>query len=47
VAGRNGTRRSVSLELLDGGRRVGIGNVSIPANQAVPPEDSIVEFCFL
>ncbi len=47
VAGANGSKRSVKLELLDGGRRVSVGNVTIPANQAVPPTGSIIEARYL
>ena len=47
VTGRNGTRRSVALELSDGSGRVGVGNVTIPANQAVPDPGEVVEVRYL
>lgn len=52
VAGTNGAKRSVKLELLgDGGaggdKRVGIGNVTIPGNHATPAKGDIVEVRFL
>ena len=47
VAGANGSRRSVKLELLDGPRRIGVGNVTIPANQLVPAVNQIVEVRYL
>jgi bifunctional non-homologous end joining protein LigD len=47
VAGANGSKRSVKLELLDGSRRVGIGNVTIPANHSVPGKGAIVEVRYL
>jgi bifunctional non-homologous end joining protein LigD len=43
VAGNNGDRRSVSLELLDGSRRVAVGNVTIPPNADIPAAGTIVE----
>jgi len=47
VAGTNGVKRSVKLELLDHGRRVGVGNVTIAANQAIPVAGSVVETKYL
>lgn len=47
VAGRNGTKRSVSLELLEEGRWIGVGNVTVPANLDVPEPGSIVEVRYL
>jgi bifunctional non-homologous end joining protein LigD len=47
VARTNGTKRSVSLALLDGGRRVAVGNVTIPVNQPLPRADSVVEVRYL
>jgi bifunctional non-homologous end joining protein LigD len=47
VAGTNGTKRSVKLELIDGGKRVGVGNVTIPANQKIPLAGRIVEIRYL
>jgi len=48
VAGANGSRRSVRLELLDGsGRRVGVGNATIPASHDIPCAGQIVEVQYL
>jgi bifunctional non-homologous end joining protein LigD len=48
VAGANGSKRSVKLELLDdAGRRVGVGNVTIPPNHAIPTAGQIVETRYL
>ncbi|MEI8197307.1 MAG: WGR domain-containing protein [Phycisphaerae bacterium] len=47
VAGTNGTKRSVSLELLDGTRRVSVGSVTIPANQQIPVAGIILEVRYL
>ena len=41
------TKRSVALVLLDGRKRVGVGNVTIPANQPIPKARSIVEVRYL
>jgi len=43
----NGTKRSVSLELLDGGKRVGVGNCTIPPNKVIPQAGEIVEIRYL
>jgi bifunctional non-homologous end joining protein LigD len=47
VAKANGTKRSVSLVLLDGRKRVAVGNVSIPANQPVPKAGTVLEIRYL
>jgi len=47
VTKTNGTKRSVSLELLDGTRRVGVGNVTIPANAQIPATGSILDVRYL
>ena len=48
VAGSNGSKRSVRLELLGtAGKRVAVGNVTIPANQVVPNAGQIVEVRYL
>ncbi len=47
VAGPNGTRRSVAIELIDNGRRVGVGNVTVPPKMAIPAAGQIVEVRFL
>jgi len=47
VAGANGSRRSVKLELLDGARRISVGNVTIPPNHLVPAVNQIVEVRYL
>jgi len=47
VAGTNGTRHSVALELLDGDRHVPVGNVTIPPRTAVPAAGQIVEIRYL
>jgi len=47
VAGTNGSRRSVKLELLDGSRRIGVGNVTIPAGQSIPLPGQIIEARYL
>jgi bifunctional non-homologous end joining protein LigD len=43
----NSDRRSVGLEVVDGGRRVEVGNVTIPANAEVPKVGAIVEVRYL
>ncbi|MCZ7645936.1 MAG: WGR domain-containing protein [Planctomycetota bacterium] len=45
-AGRKG-KRSVALEVLDGGKRITVGNVTIPVNQAIPKPGSLVEVRYL
>jgi bifunctional non-homologous end joining protein LigD len=47
VAGANGSKRSVALELFDGGRPIGIGNVTIPANHKIPVSGDVVEVRYL
>lgn len=47
VAKVNGTKRSVALVLLEGGKRVPVGNVTIPASQAIPTAGSVVEVRYL
>lgn len=48
VAGSNGTRRSVKLELTDeNGNRVSVGSVTIPPNHAIPVAGSLVEVQYL
>lgn len=47
VARTNGSKQSVKLELIDGGRRVGIGNVTIPANHPMPRAGTVVEVRYL
>lgn len=47
VASVNGAKRSVKLELMDGDKRVSVGNVSIPANHAIPAAGTIVETRYL
>lgn len=46
VEGRAG-KRSVALELVDGAKKVSVGNVTVPANQAVPKAGQIVEVRYL
>lgn len=41
------TKRSVALALLDGRKRVAVGNVTIPPNQPVPEAGSVVEIKYL
>ena len=47
VAKAKGTKRSVALALLDGCKRVAVGNVTIPADQQIPKAGSIVEVRYL
>jgi len=47
VAGNNGGRRSVRLELISGDQRVGVGNVTIPPNQDIPAAGQIAEVRYL
>jgi len=47
VAKANGTKRSVALVLLDGRKRVAVGNVTVPANQQIPKAGSVVEVRYL
>lgn len=47
VAKANGTKRSVALVLLDGRKRVAVGNVTIPTDQQIPKAGSIVQVRYL
>lgn len=47
VAKTHGGKRSVGLELIDGGRRVGVGNVTIPVNHAIPEPGRIIDVRYL
>ena len=47
VAKVNGSKRSVALELLDGKRRVGVGNVTIPPGTPIPAAGQIAEIRYL
>ena len=47
VSKANGTKRSVALVLLDGGKRVPVGNVTIAPNMEIPTAGSIVETRYL
>lgn len=47
VAGTNGTKRFVKLELIDGDKRVGVGNVTIPPSQPIPSAGEVVEVRYL
>jgi bifunctional non-homologous end joining protein LigD len=47
VAKVNGTKRSVALELLDGSKRVAVGNVTIPPSQPIPKAGSVLEVRYL
>lgn len=48
VAGANGTKRSVALELMDdAGAWVGVGNVTIPSNAQIPAAGDLVEVEYL
>jgi len=47
VAGSNGGRRSIRLELLNDGQRVSVGSVTIPPNQDIPAAGQIVEVRYL
>lgn len=47
VAGVNGSKRSVSLNLRDGKQAIAVGNVTIPANHEIPPAGAIVEIRYL
>jgi bifunctional non-homologous end joining protein LigD len=47
VAAVNGNKRSVSLDLFDGGQRVGVGSVTIPPNQPIPAAGAIAEVKYL
>lgn len=47
VAGTNGGRRSVGLELFDGTSRIAIGNVTIPPRTEIPSAGQVVEIRYL
>jgi bifunctional non-homologous end joining protein LigD len=47
VASVNKGKRSVALALLDGQKRIAVGNVTIPPNAAVPATGAIVEARYL
>jgi bifunctional non-homologous end joining protein LigD len=47
VANVNGTKRSVALVLLDGRKRVAVGNVTVPANKPIPKAGSVIEVRYL
>ena len=47
VAKANGTKRSVALMLLDGRKRVAVGNVTVPANKPIPKAGSVIEVRYL
>ncbi|CAN5621235.1 hypothetical protein BH10PLA1_BH10PLA1_17170 [soil metagenome] len=47
VAGTNGDKRSIALLMLNDGRRVSVGNVTVPANQSIPDAGSVVEVRYL
>ena len=47
VARSSRTKRSVALELLDAGHRVGVGNVTIPPNHPIPAAGSVIEARYL
>jgi len=47
VAKANGTKRSVALELLEGGECIAVGNVTIPPSQQIPQAGSVVEVRYL
>jgi len=47
IVGKVNSKRSVSLKLLDGTNLVSVGNVTIPANKAIPKPDDVVEVRYL
>lgn len=47
VAGTNGGKRSVKLELLDGDKRVAVGNVTIPPSLPIPAVGEVAEIRYL
>jgi bifunctional non-homologous end joining protein LigD len=48
IVAKVNAKRSVALELLDGkGKKVGVGNVTIPANHEIPKSGDIVEVRYL
>jgi hypothetical protein len=47
VAERNGRKRRVALELIESSGRIGVGNVTIPPNHAIPGKGNVVEVRYL
>jgi bifunctional non-homologous end joining protein LigD len=47
VAGANGGRRSVALELFEGTARIAIGNVSIPPRTEIPSTGQVIDVQYL
>lgn len=47
VAATSRDKRSVAIEMRDGDRWVGVGNVTVPANQGIPAPGSLVEVRYL
>ncbi|MBI3832498.1 MAG: DNA ligase [Planctomycetes bacterium] len=46
TAGRNG-KRSVGLEVLEGNKRIAVGNVSIPPKAPIPQQGQVIEVRYL
>lgn len=46
VTGKN-KKHSVAVAVMDGNKRVGVGNVTIPPNRALPEVDAIIEVRYL
>ena len=47
VAAANSGKRSVALELIEGAKHVGVGNVTVPAHQPIPTPGQVVEVRYL
>ena len=47
VAAANGSKRSVALQLVNGRKKVPVGNVTIPVNRSIPGAGAIVEVRYL
>lgn len=47
IVGKVNGKRSVSLQLFDGTDQVSVGNVTIPANHAIPKPEEVVEVRYL
>jgi bifunctional non-homologous end joining protein LigD len=47
IVSKVNAKRSVALELLEGGKPVGVGNVTIPPNQSVPSIGAVIEVRYL
>jgi bifunctional non-homologous end joining protein LigD len=47
VAGVNGSKRSVKLQLIDRGRLIPVGSVTIPTNYLIPKAGQIIEVRYL